>query len=272
MDSDLNPLPENFARLLVQRGLGRFIFSIYSNRPEVHNSITRYQSFFTTVTALQNAVKSDVPVEIHFVAMRRNFRTLLDLVDAAEAWGVRKVSVLRFVPHGRAGAIASGEDLKPEEMRELREIIVSARKTNPNVELRAGSPYNVLGIGITPCDAAQEVLIVNHRADIFPCDAFKNVAFNDARFGSVLTHSLKDVWERSTFLNRVREELATRPGPMCESCAEMYGCKSGCLAQKVIRNGWGDTSEPDPSCVVQIADTDVPDRRQAVRKTLVHIQ
>lgn len=256
-DSEMTPLTAQFATTLAECGLGRFIFSLYSSLPGVHNSVTRYQSFDVTVAALRNAVASGVPVELHFVAMQRNFRDLPNLVDAAAEWGVRRISVLRFVCHGRGAAIA-GEDLTQQQMHELREIILSTRDNHPSVELRTGSPYNVLGIGITPCDAAREVLVVNHRAEIFPCDAFKNVTFYDAEYGSVLKRPLAEVWERSSFLNRVREELAARPGPSCDSCSEMHSCQSGCLAQKVIRRGWGDTSEPDPSCLVQIEAAEMP--------------
>ncbi len=272
-DLELNPLTVQAAARLGACGLGRFIFSIYSHDAEMHNSITRYQSFGTTVLGLQNALASGVPVEIHFVSMHRNFRDLPRLVEEAAKWGVRRLSVLRFVPHGRGGGIANREDLTSDEMRELREIILATRETFPEIELRAGSPYNVLGIGHTPCDAAQEVLVVNHRGDIFPCDAFKNVEFYDAQFGSVLHRPLREVWEQSAFLNRVREELAAQPGPMCESCSEMSGCKSGCLAQKVIRDGWGNTSGPDPRCLVQIAGIEIPMRRSRKgTETLVHLQ
>jgi radical SAM protein with 4Fe4S-binding SPASM domain len=252
-DSELNPLTTEAAATLAKAGLGRFIFSLYSHRADVHNSVTRYQSFSTTIAALQTALTTGVAVEIHFVAMQRNFRDLPDLVEAAAHWGVQRLSVLRFVPHGRGGNIADREDLTPEEMRELRDSITAARTAFPGVSVRAGSPYNILGIGYTPCDAATEVLVVNHRGDIFPCDAFKNVEYHDPRFSSVLSRSLKEVWEESAFLNHVREELAAGPIQQCGSCSEFSGCKSGCLAQKVIRDGWAGTRHPDPGCLVQIA-------------------
>jgi radical SAM protein with 4Fe4S-binding SPASM domain len=251
-DSELNPLSVGAAKKLAEAGLGRFIFSLYSHSADVHNSVTRYQSFSTTVAALQTALATGIAVEIHFVAMRHNFRDLPDLVKAAAHWGVHRLSVLRFVPHGRGSNIADREDLTPEEMCELSSSITAARTTFPTVNVRAGSPYNVLGVGYTPCDAATEVLAINHRGEIFPCDAFKNVEYYDPAFGSVLNRSLSEVWERSAFLNRVREELAAGPIHECGSCEEFSGCRSGCLAQKVIRDGWAGSRRRDPGCLVQI--------------------
>jgi len=253
VDNDLTPLSVNTAIQLRQSGLDRLILSVYSADPELHNSITRYRSFGTTVLALQNAMAADLSVEIHFVAMRRNYRALSKLVDEAGRWGVKRISVLRFVPHGRGKSIAEREDLTVDEMRELRTLILAAREKHPEMNIRAGSPYNILGIGHTPCDAAQEVLVVNHRGEIFPCDAFKNVSVTDEQYGNVLQSSLQSVWQRSRFLNMVRSELDAGPGPVCGSCDEFSGCQSGCLAQKVIRDGWGANAVPDPSCLVQIA-------------------
>jgi radical SAM protein with 4Fe4S-binding SPASM domain len=135
----------------------------------------------------------------------------------------------------------------------LRQMILDARELHRDVNIRAGSPYNILGIGHTPCDAAQEVLVVNHRGEIFPCDAFKNVNVPDLEYGSVLSHSLREVWERSKYLNLVRSELAAGPGLTCGSCEEFSGCRSGCLAQRVLRDGWDASARPDPTCLVQIA-------------------
>jgi radical SAM protein with 4Fe4S-binding SPASM domain len=272
-DFALNPLSAPTAMQLADNGLGKFIFSIYSHLPEVHNSVTRYETFNITVVALQNAAVTGVPAEIHFVAMRRNFRDLPNLVEVAASWGVRRVSVLRFVPHGRGSNISEREDLTPDEMKELADLILAAREMFPEVNVRAGSPYNVLGVGYTPCDAAQDVLSINHRGEVFPCDAFKNVKYHDPRFGSVLNRSLKEVWEKSAFLNRTREELAAGPIHACGSCSEFSGCNSGCLAQKVIRDGWGSTLQPDPGGLVNIVGSQEP--RLGLRteeESLVQIQ
>jgi radical SAM protein with 4Fe4S-binding SPASM domain len=252
VDFELNPLSMELARRLAAAGLGRFIFSVYSHRPEIHNSITRYASFSTTVSSLMNAVAAGAPAEIHCVAMRRNFRDLPGLVSAAREWGVKRVSVLRFVPHGRGTNIAERDDLGTNEMRELRDIILAARSVFPEVNVRTGSPYNTLGVGYAECDAAQSVLSINYRGEIFPCDAFKNVTYADNRFGSVLDCSLREVWQKSAFLNRVRDDLSHAPTPACGSCAEFSGCRSGCLAQKVIRDGWEGESDTNFSTTVRI--------------------
>ena len=152
------------------------------------------------------------------------------------------------------------EELSPPELLELAEAIQYCREQHPQLTIRAGSPFNVLRVGYTPCNAAQDVLIINHRGQIFPCDAFKNVHVAEPEFGSVLTRPLRDVWEKSIYLNRVRSILDKHTGDSCQSCDAFDGCKSGCLAQKVIRNGWGEQETAESSGLIQIAPVIVPDR------------
>src|SRR5208283_4071028 len=252
-DNALTPMSFEKASGLAQQGLSRFIFSVYSHRPEVHDSVTRYGTHAATLAALGNAILTKLPTEVHFVAMKRNFRDLRDLVDLAGSMGVQKVSVLRFVPQGRGRNISSRDDLIGDQLKELADTILSLRERHPRLTIRAGSPFNILTIGYTPCNAAQDVLIVNHRGDVFPCDAFKNVRYADSMFGNVLSQSLRDVWEHSLFLNRVREILAGEEGEACRSCEQTQACQSGCLAQKVIREGWEAVREPDPDCLIKPA-------------------
>ena len=251
VDNVLNPMSAELAATLVARGIKRFIFSVYSHLAVVHESVTRYGTHKPTLIAITNAVRTGVPVELHFVAMRRNFRDLHGVIELAKSVGVEKVSVLRFVPQGRGRNISSTDDLTGDELRELAAAIVVLRREYPTVMIRAGSPYNILGIGHTPCNAAKDVLIINHRGEIFPCDAFKNVRYNDSRFGNVLGSSLSDIWEHSLFLNQVRNILSNDKGGTCQSCEQARDCQSGCLAQKVIREGWESAYDPDPSCLVE---------------------
>jgi radical SAM protein with 4Fe4S-binding SPASM domain len=251
LDNHLNPMSLDLAIKLVNAGVARFIFSVYSDRSEIHDSVTRYGTHRATLEALKNALATRVAVEIHFVAMRRNFRDLPGVVAFADSVGVGKLSVLRFVPQGRGTSIADRDDLRNDELRELADTISSLRADYSRVTIRAGSPFNILGIGNSPCNAAQDVLIINHRGEIFPCDAFKNVRYSDDKFGSVLTKSIREVWAQSSFLNEVRTILASAKGETCGACELTKTCQSGCLAQKIIREGWSAVRSPDPSCLLQ---------------------
>src|SRR5260370_11248136 len=80
LDNQLTPITTHAADELVGRGIARFIFSVYSAQASVHDNITRYGTFAATSSAIDAVVQTRIPVEIHFVAMKRNFRHFYALV------------------------------------------------------------------------------------------------------------------------------------------------------------------------------------------------
>jgi radical SAM protein with 4Fe4S-binding SPASM domain len=228
-NNNLEPVNRDDLSRLMAGGLGRIIFSIYAADPQVHESITGFRSFAPTVKAVEICVQTRLPVEFHFVPLRRNYLQFGAVVRLAERLGVPRVSVLRFVPHGRGAMIGDVEQLTAEDHGEFRAIVEQLR-TNQGVQVRLGAPMNILGLGHACCDAAQDVLVVNHRGRVFPCDAFKATDYPDPVYGSVIDKPLAAVWEGSSYLQAARHLHAERRNG-CRSCP------TGCMAQEAVRQG-----------------------------------
>jgi radical SAM protein with 4Fe4S-binding SPASM domain len=254
-DNNLNPIDRWDASKLTATGLGRVIFSIYAGDPEIHESITGFPSFAPTVKAVESCIHARLPVEFHFVPLRRNYLQFAAVVHLAERLGIPKVSVLRFVPHGRGAMIGETEQLRAEEYQELRKAVVQLR-TRQSVQVRLGAPMNILGLGHACCDAAQDILVVNHRGRVFPCDAFKATDYPDPLYGSVIQNPLSTVWEKSSYMEAARHLHAERRNG-CGSCP------TGCMAQEAVREGGlqqliqlkrhkTDGDGPEAACLVEI--------------------
>lgn len=240
-------------------GLRRAVFSLYSAEKTGHERITRISgSFRDTVRAIRVASDAGVETGIHFVPLRRNLRQLADLTDLAEECGVSRVSVLRLVPHGRGAALkASHEMLGHRETLWLRNEILRLRGRN-RVEIRAGSPYNILMLGgPTPCSAGGGTLIVLPNGHVYPCDAFKNIESLELRlddpYGNVLAAPLVDCWQKSIYLSKVRLLVSQALSGPCAACPHVERCQSGCLAQKLLYYGIEGQEafglRPDPLCL-----------------------
>lgn len=244
---------------LKERGLKRVIFSLHSPLKKHHEEITRQiGSFDKTVTTMSTIVNSNIEREMHFVPLMRNYKHLLKLVELAKALGIRKISILRFVPQGRGEALKnSPEMLTHRETVELRNLILRCRE-NYDVEIRLGSPYNIMILNTdVDCIAAWRTLCIGPNGNVYPCDAFKNIEPCDIGledpYNNILSHSLRECWEHSTYLGAIRHYLTTRFGEPCSNCKDLERCKSGCLAQKVldqesIENG-KIAKRPDPLCL-----------------------
>lgn len=230
-------------------GASRIIFSIFGGTAASHEQITRKAgSFERTKSAARDAHEVGLIIEFHFVPMSSNYRELNDVVSLARQLGASRISVLRLVPQGRA-ALLRGRILNRVQNLELRRQIQSLRKSG--FDIRTGSPYNFLLLNEKPgCWAAIDRLIIGPDLQLYPCDAFKRIdaveLVGTANFSSLSSASLSDCWEKSPYLEAVRNYLTTDFSDPCKSCKLIEKCVSGCLAQKtIIHNRIIKQSDPD---------------------------
>jgi MoaA/NifB/PqqE/SkfB family radical SAM enzyme len=228
-----SPLSEEEAAVLGELSVARLIFSVYSTDARIHNTVTGFPSLDATIQAIKNARTSGLKCQIHLVAFRRNFRELTSVAALAEELGVSRISILRLVPHGRARTIFVEENLTSEEYQQLAGAVNRIRSTS-GVEIRLGSPLNMLGLDYAPCAAAGGVLTIDFRGRVLPCDAFKDYDYPGDACLSVIHMSLSEILARSRFLAHV------------SAAVPRAGDHSGCLAQAVFRAGtFSSGADPD---------------------------
>jgi radical SAM protein with 4Fe4S-binding SPASM domain len=242
---------KNIIITLKNSGLNKAIFSLFGATPQDHQAITRVSgSFSNTINAIRTSSTNNIQTELHFVPLKSNYRLLADIVELASSLGVKRISVLRFVPQGR-GALLQKDILSKDENLELKRQIEYLRAKG--YDIRTGSPYNFLLLNENPkCTSGFDKIIVDPESNIYPCDAFKQIKAkelvgNDA-YSNLKLYSLKDCWFLSPFLKAVREYLSTPFEEPCVNCRFLRKCLSGCLAQKVIQNASLKKSK-DPSCI-----------------------
>lgn len=239
-----------FSKELKRAKLNRAIFSVYG-KERAYEKITRIGgSYQRTISKIRDLQASGIEIEFHFVPMKINFRELSHVVNLARDLGINKLSILRFVPHGRGALLKKSMNLSGPENLELRDEIRRARQTSPSVEIRLGSPYNFLLIEKDVfCKAGINTLIITPDGSAYPCDAFKNYKSQDN--DSIYLKSLKDIWNNSHLCQMTRAYLSSEPYDECQQCINFDLCKSGCLAQKVIANS-SFKKDKDPDCIEEL--------------------
>ncbi|GAB7027544.1 hypothetical protein JCM15764A_27920 [Geotalea toluenoxydans] len=236
---------------LKRAGLKRVMFSLFGKSQACHEAITLVKgSFYSTVESVKICLDLGFQVEFHFVPMADNYTELRSITQFAKKLGVSRVSVLRLVPQGR-GVASDRLELNMEANKSLRNTIVDLR--NEGFDVRLGSPYNFLLLREKPeCCSGIDRLTVSPDLKISPCDAFKQISPEMIgvanEFSNLSGHSLLECWEKSPYLNKVREYLTTPFAQNCDSCNQLDSCLSGCLAQKFYSSG-ALTKAPDPMCL-----------------------
>lgn len=243
---------EQIFEKIAAKGLNKAVFSLYSSEELEHIRITRKRdSYRATIDAIQIARKNGIETELHFVAMRANYVRLPQVVKLGKIIGTERVSVLRFVPQGRGKLLSNRGVLSKQQNNELRESIINLRMVG--YDIRTGSPWNVLWLNNNPmCMAAQDRMIIAPDLRVYPCDAFKQVEFEeivpDDKYSIIENRTLEECWEKSGYLNKIREKQNNLPSKPCLDCEKYNNCKSGCLAQKYLFYGNLDQN-PDPICM-----------------------
>lgn len=232
---------QQIAQALKDGGVRRLIFSVYSSNEYRHEAITQKPgSFHATCSAIAVAAKLGFTVELHFVPLVVNYQELEAVIELGLALGASKLSILRFVPHGR-GAKVRDQVLSPQQNLELRSSILRLR-SRKIMAIRTGSPYNFFLLKDQPrCLAAKDRMTILPDLRIVPCDAFKRISAEifagDNAYSSLATARLAECWIKSSYLNAVRSYLRTPFAQECVLCESLEMCHSGCLAQKFLSNG-----------------------------------
>jgi len=251
VDNVLKPIDIVMAKKLSEY-VRSLVFSIQGGDAEIHDSFTRMPgSFEATISAIKACKEAGIDnIFVHFVPTQLNYRSLPSLVSLLQKIKVGRVSLLRFVPHGRG--YGSSLALNSSQNFELRNMIELISKKQ--VTVRLGTPYSIFQIeGIPYCHAGLDRMLVAPDGTAYPCDAYKGYAFPGDEYNNVYTVGLKKVWTKSKFFIIARR-FTKRVPTQCKGCEFEDTCHGGCPAQRAFAYSIGnpdklDAFHADPGCL-----------------------
>jgi len=113
---------------------------------ETHNKILNINknAFEFATKTIKDAIWFGIPVEIHFVPTKINYKEIKIIYGVCLALGVRKMSILRYVPQGRGRETSKNGEINLKKLefvelqREMKYIKELSEKTN--TQFRIGIP------------------------------------------------------------------------------------------------------------------------------------
>lgn len=247
----------------------KWIFSLHSHIAEMNDHIMQDDGALEQICESINfLVRRDKHVEIHFVPMAINYKDMFGTLWLCGELGVKKMSLLRFVPQTR-GKDAVGLHMTQAQFTKMQYMIDTILHAETDVEVRAGCPIDfrhavgLLGEKPHPCHAGDDLILVRPTGAVHPCAAWKSlpVDFN-VKDHSDKDNILEEVWYNSEVFNAIRAfkdapDEFSNPGyrvidGVCRTCSRLASCKTGCPAQRLHAYGedWKAlyTNKPDPLC------------------------
>lgn len=174
---------------------------------------------------IEKAIALGIHVEAHLVPMHCNFRHIPAVLSKLYSIGVSNVSFLRLVTQGRVLENKELVELTLEEHAELKQILVKSEESYKG-KIRMGLPISAKR---AVCGTGTVKLTIRYDGFVFPCEAFKDgmmVIGKGVSSENVKEKGLKEIYEHSEYLNKVREGLKAFSESELEECCYGQYCRS----------------------------------------------
>ena len=208
------------------------------------NDAIRSKGVFEKVMQNISLARKEKKFEIivMFTVMRKNFRNLPSLFKLCRDSGIHGMIIERFIPLGKGRGILN-EVLCREEWNEMKGMLFNFFSIEG--EQNSVLPYQAFQISFSgeepellgaPCVVGVDGLCIMPEGDVFPCRRLP------ASIGNLLQTPLKQIWEQSDLLEKLRGKKNLKG--KCGKCEirECRGCRS--LASALTN----DYLAEDPHC------------------------
>jgi MoaA/NifB/PqqE/SkfB family radical SAM enzyme len=228
------PLSKSLLDQLKKLAIDKLIFSIHGPDQTIHEAITTKAGSFTNlITSIRRAKECYLPVELHFVPVIQNYKSLPKVVKLATDLSISRISILRFVPQGRGSINRERLEIANEEVFILKKILQTISST-PLIEVRLGTPFNCLSIDTpTPCTAGINKATIRPDGLVFPCVSMKKIGLiRDPE--DIGESNIIKIWNHSESFDIIRR-LHKKTLKSCDSC-QNTNCMSRCITQNYINS------------------------------------
>ena len=235
-----------------------WIFSFHTTDVIVNDYIMgAHGATDSIISSMKWLIQQGQTVEVHMVPMKPNYRDIPSVRKFCANIGVKKLSLLRFVPQTRGKLNVDVLGMDKAEFIDMQLIIHKELQEESSTEVRLGCPIDFRhALGLVPektkmCHAGDDLILVRPNGDVHPCAAWKSLPSDSNVRQSTISH----IWHNSVTYQKIRWFKSEQPNGVagCGTCSRVKGCVTGCLAQRLHANGsqslddlW--TGRGDPLC------------------------
>lgn len=212
--------------------------------PETHEWVRGVEGCFdTTLVGFRNLVKEGFRPQLIMSVMRRNKEQMEATVRLAESLGAGSVKFNLVQPTARGEIMhEAGETLTIEELIELGKWAENELADSTNIRIFYSHPaafkplgrmFGENGTGCGVCGIFG-ILGVLGNGSYALCGIGETVP--EFIFGDAAKDRLADVWENTSVLKQIRENLPAKLGGICGECIMKGVCLGSCIAQNYYRS------------------------------------
>ncbi len=195
-------------------GLDKIVFDYQGSNEQEYKLLMGKDNFCEVSTSIIRACQVGLDTDIHFVPMKYNYKSLVDIVELLNIAEVKNLSLLNFVPQGRGKVNESKLKMSKEEYEEFRKIVKEANERF-NGKIRIGIPLD--SSNSHKCTAGLSKLVIKYDGTILPCPAFKEF---DSEILRKNGFRVLNIYEN---LEELEIHEGTRNYPLCKKLYNFVG-------------------------------------------------
>lgn len=203
----------------------KLIFNIEAASEETYDLIMGTTGCYSLMKdSARKAALLNIITEAHFVPMRLNIYEIEAVIKLCVDMGIKKISFLRLVSHGRAAMNSDDIGLSQYETENLRTQL-ELLKHRQDIQIRIGVPLSE-SESRSKCEAANGKLNIRYDGGVYPCEVFKNnrIQFKSGiRVPNIFFDDIVSIYNGSEYLNAVRMYIKCFSyNASCENCVGQY--------------------------------------------------
>jgi radical SAM protein with 4Fe4S-binding SPASM domain len=234
--SNLTLLNDEIIAEMKENRLSSVQVSLYSMKPEIHDSITKFPGSFTkTLNAIRKLIKNDIPVQISCPVIKQNKNCSVDVLNWGQSHKIR--TVIDYIMMARYDHTISNLDnrLSLEEVAVVINDIINndidyqdeVRKVNfTEIDSKDTGDDIVCGVCVSSI-----CMVAN--GNVYPCAGWQSYVV-----GNVYKQSLQDIWDNSPQVKYLRG-LRKKDFSKCRACPDKSFCAM-CMVRNANENPEGD--------------------------------
>ena len=235
------------AAALKKAGFSKVGISIDSHLAELHDRFRGVAgSHERSIKALAYLRAAGIRTSISTVICTFNHDHIDSLIAFALEHKVSQLNFHNFKCSGLGLANKDELDLPPAQWREFYRKALRAKAEVTGLDISLDDPI-IASLGLKSGSSLVKgsvcgklSLNIKSNGDITPC------GFIPVVIGNIVSDDLKEIWDDSPVLEKLRHKT---PTGKCASCSDYGECLGGCSARALALTG--DFNSPDPHCWVE---------------------
>lgn len=189
-------------------GLDKIVFDFQASEESSYNYVMHTKNMLTSlISSMVKATAVKLETDVHFIPMKCNYKSFLDIIECLNIAEINNLSVLNFVPQGRGSDNVKDLMLTSEEMAVFKDIYNEGLKLF-NGKIRIGIP--LIGSDTHLCTAGLDKLVIKYDGTVLPCPAFKEYNLEQLNALGIETPNIY------TELEKVFVKTGSRAKPLCK--------------------------------------------------------